>query len=109
MACAAQRSSRRTDSIENSTKIVYALLERRDAARAIRDPNAASVEEDQARKRRQATHEPRPARVLPGDLDVRHDARHEDEVERTVADNLVRDVHAVRGLRVSNPRYIHDR
>jgi methylmalonyl-CoA mutase C-terminal domain/subunit len=46
---------------------------------------------------------------FPHDLDVRGPPHHPNEVDRTVADHLIGDVHAVRGLRVAGLGDFHGR
>src|SRR5262249_11750236 len=61
------------------------------------------IEEDESRKRRETLQEVRKGRNFPGVLDVRDPARHQDEVVRTVALHLIRDVD-VAALRVLRHR-----
>src|SRR5205823_11406522 len=53
---------------------------------------AALVEDDQTREGGEPLEEARQRRLLPRQLDVRHPARDEDEIQRPFADDLVGDV-----------------
>jgi hypothetical protein len=55
-------------------------------------PGTALVEDDQPRDRRQPVQKPRVRRALPGKLDVMRHARNPDEIQSTIADNLVGNV-----------------
>ena len=63
---------------------------------------AALVEHDQPRERRQPAQEMGQPRLLPGHLHMRDEARHQDQVDRAVADHLVGDADrtALRVLRL---------
>src|SRR4030095_16297934 len=71
-------------------------------------PGPPAIEEDQARERGEAPQERRRDRPRPDVLDVQEVAD-EDEVQRPVPDGLIRDVHAVGGLRVPSFGYVHAR
>src|SRR3989442_2780118 len=78
--------------LQDRAEIVHALLERRVADIAIREPRAALVEEDHAAEGCEAPHPVAVGRVLPGEVNVRDPARHDDEIERPLADDLVGNV-----------------
>jgi hypothetical protein len=63
------------------------------------------IEEDQAREAREAFHEARELRHLPDVEEVRIE-RAEDEVERSVADDLISD-RKIGAPRVANVRWLH--
>ena len=99
----------RPDRIQDGAHIVHSLLERRNATRPIGQSDATTVEEKQAGERRQLAHEARPTRVLPEDLDVGYDLWDEDQVERTLTDDLIRDVQTVGRARIADRRNVHRR
>ena len=84
----------RADRLEHGAHIIHALLQGRQLVvrDAVGETRAALVEQDQAGERREALEEVRHRRLLPHQLDVRHPARHIDEVARPLARHLVRDV-----------------
>src|SRR6266540_2645648 len=71
---------------------------------AIGQTGAALVEQDQPRERRQPLEEPRKRGLLPCELDVRNPAVHEHQVERPVADDLIRNID-VAASRVVRPAW----
>ena len=89
-----QRSALGADRLEDRADVVHPLLEGRQlgVGDAVGEPRAALVEEDEAREGGEALEEVHHRRLLPHHLDVRDPARHIDEVARTVARDLVRDV-----------------
>ncbi len=85
----------RAGRIHDRTDVVHLQLDDRRLGTAVGEPDPAHVEQDQPRERRQPVEVPRPCRPLPHDLEVGPDPRAVHEVDRSVADHLVRDVHAV--------------
>jgi hypothetical protein len=96
----------RTCRIHDCAYIVHARLEIRDTAHAVRNSGPALVEDDQSAKGPKTAVEAREARLLPAVVDVGHEARHEDQVEGPVADDLVGDVD-VAALGVARLRSLH--
>ena len=56
------------------------------------ETGTALVEADEPRERSQAVEQASHGRVLPVDLEMREEPGHEDEVERAISADLVRDV-----------------
>ena len=92
---AAQRCAFGTDRIHHRAHVVHALFECRQLIDrdAIGKACAAFVKKNQTRKRGESQQEAREARLAPEVFEVRNPAHHKDEIERRVADHLVRDVH----------------
>lgn len=91
-------------SVHHGADIVALQLEHRRLRTAVREPDPAHVEQDQARERRQAFEEAGPRGVIPHHVDVRPDAGGVGEVDRPVTDDLVGDRCSVRTLRVAGLR-----
>lgn len=77
--------------VHDRTQVVHACLERRDARHAIRQSGPALVEDDEAAERHDRAIEVGQRGLFPAVLHVRYEAWGEDEVERPVPDDLVRD------------------
>jgi hypothetical protein len=73
----------------------------------VREPRPSSIEQDQSGEPGEPHGEPRHLGPLPYLLDVEDEPGHEDEVARTLAQDLVGDVDPVGGLRVAGPRHVH--
>ena len=86
----------RADRVHNHLQVVDAPLQYRYVGDAVRQAGAALVEEDQPRERREPLEEVRGRGLFPPELDVRDEARDEDEIAPCVAERLVRDVDVVR-------------
>ena len=100
LGTAEQRCPLRAGGVHHGEDVVHHLLVGADLEDPVGEPRAAPVEDDQARERRDPVEERlvrRPPLVL---LEVRHVARREDEIDRPVAEHLVRDVELA-ALRVS--------
>jgi len=84
----------RSDRFENGPDVIHALLERRQLVvpEPVGESGTALVEENQARERAEPVEEMRHPGVFPHCLDVRHPAGHEDEIDRAVSHDLIRDV-----------------
>ena len=80
------------DRVHHGTDVVHACLEVRQPDVAVRQPGATLVEPDQSSEGPEPLVQPSGRRELPVDLEVREEAVDQDEVERTVARDLVRDV-----------------
>ena len=86
------RGSLRACGIHDRPQVVHPRLERRNAVHRVGHPGAPLVEDDETRERRQPAAEVAVPRRLPTELHVRDITGHEDDVERTVARDLVGDV-----------------
>ena len=98
--------SLRPGSVHHGANVVHPLLERRHAVDLVGQAGASLIEDDRSGKAREPPPPRRHARLLPLVLDVRSRARHDDEVERALAEHLVGDGDLVR-VRVSRLRDIH--
>ena len=85
-------------------QVAHRLLQARRVAGPVGKPLAALVEDDQPREGGQAAQKARRRRILPQQLDVGDEARHQDQVERTFAVHLVGDVDSV-GVGVAGERF----
>ena len=99
---AEERGALRAGGVHHRADVVHPLFVRRQlrVGHAIGEARAALVENDQTREGGQPLEEARPRRLLPRQLDVRHPAGDEDQIQRPFADDLVGDVD-VAALRVS--------
>jgi hypothetical protein len=77
--------------VHDGAHVVHALLERRDAPEPVGEPGAALVEQDEPAEAREPGQEMRQRRIVPGEVDVRDEPRHEDEIERPLAQHLIGD------------------
>ena len=98
--CAHDHGTLRADGVHDDLEVVYPALKHRDLADAVGEAGATLVEQDHTRERREPIEEARRRGLLPPVLDIRHEARHEEEIAWPIAHRLVRDVDAV-GLRVA--------
>jgi len=89
---AEQRCPLGSGRVHHGSEVVDLLLEARRVRRAVRAAGVAAIEHDQSREGREALEEARGRRLLPVELDVRDPRRLVDQIERPVADDLVRDV-----------------
>src|SRR5690349_23189328 len=82
------------DCVENGSDVVDALLHRRHRVGldAIREADAALVEDNQTAERCQPLEEPADERALPMQVEMRDPPGHVDEVELAVTEHLVGDV-----------------
>ena len=78
--------------VHHRTQIVHAHVETREFADAIGSAGTSLVEGDDARVARKARQEASEVGLVPVVLDVRHEARHQNKVDRTVAERLVGNV-----------------
>ena len=78
-------------SVEHGADVVHHLLEGAERQDPVREARASPVEQDQARERGKAVEHVRVGRPPPVLLEVREVARGPEEVDRAVADHLVRD------------------
>ena len=93
----------RSDGVHHGAHVVHARLEvgKPVLRHPIGEADAALVEQDQPRERREAFEEPGEAGGVPHRLDVRDPPHHEDHVDGSVAHHLIGDVDPVGGLRVA--------
>jgi hypothetical protein len=100
-----ERRAFRSDRVQHCSHVVYPFLERREllVRHAVGEAGAAFVEEDEPREGGEPLEEVRHGRVVPHELDVRDPTGHVDEVARSLADDLVGNVH-VAALRVAGLR-----
>ncbi len=89
------------DCVHDGADVVHPRLEVVDSAVAVGEPRASLVEADEPRERRQPLEEGGVPRLFPVELEVAGKPGHEDEVERPVACDLVRD-RDIAALRVAN-------
>ena len=91
---AAEGGAPGADGVHHRPDVVHALLERGQAIEwyAIGQSRAAFVEEDEARERREAAQESGERRLGPEILEMRDPAHDEDQVQRSITENLVGDV-----------------
>jgi hypothetical protein len=78
--------------VHHGAYVVHSVFEWRRRGNRVGKPRAPLVEQDQPRERGKPVEEAGDPRVSPLQVQVRDEARHEDEVERPIADDLVRDV-----------------
>ena len=97
----------RADGVEDRANVVHARLKRTEVTRPIREPDAAFIEQNQPRKRRQLTKETCRKRVLPEPNQIA-ELRHKDEIDRAVAEHLIRDRN-IATPRVRDRRDLHRR
>jgi hypothetical protein len=83
----AKSGSVETDSVHHGADVIHPLLERRECSLrdTIRQPGAPLIEEDEPREGSKSSKEAGERWIFPEVLDVRDEARDEDEVHRTVA------------------------
>jgi len=105
---AEQRGALAADRVHHGAHVVHAHFDGRQVRDidAIRQPRAALVEEDEPAERRKVAERSGLPGLFPHQLDVRHEARHVDEIERPIADDLVRDAQ-VAALRILGLRNVH--
>ena len=75
------------------------------ATDAIGQPRAALVEQDHSRELRETAQEPGEARLGPEALEVRHPPHDEHEVDRSLAEHLIGDVHVAAACVVGRGRF----
>jgi len=103
-----QRRAFRADGVHHRADVVHPLFERWQLIERhrVREPRSSLVEDDQPRERRESLQEARVIGLVPHELDIRDPARHVHEVERSLADHLVRDAD-VAAARVPGLRTLH--
>ena len=82
----------RSDSIHHRAHVVHSDLEARHVRDTVGQAGAALVKKNKTRERGEPLEEPGEVRLFPGNLDVRDEARHKNEVTRSFANHLVGDV-----------------
>jgi hypothetical protein len=75
--------------VEHGAQVRHTLLERRYRRHGIGQPGAGLVVHDHPRERRKALVEARDLGVAPLYVDVRDEARDDDEVDRAITEDLV--------------------
>src|SRR5437016_5450939 len=85
------RGRARVGGIHYGADVVHPLFHAWNCRYRIGEACASLVEEDEARERGEAGKKPRVAWLFPRDLHVRDEAGHHHQVDRTVADDLMRD------------------
>ena len=98
--------------VHHRAHIVHARFETGQVVRVdtVGKTRAALVEQDQPRERRKPLQEPAVAFVFPVQVEIGNEARHEDEIERSLAYHLVGDPHvAARAYRVSGSATVSPR
>jgi hypothetical protein len=89
---AQDRGGLASNRVHHGTDIVHARLEVRQPNVAVRQPGATLVEPDQSGEGPEPVVQPRGRGELPVDLEMREEAMDQDEIERTVARDLIGDV-----------------
>ena len=79
----------RADGIHDRANVVHPRLQIRYAVHPIGKPGSALVEDDQTAERRKSTVEVLQRRLFPAVLDIRDEARREDEVKGPITKNLI--------------------
>ena len=100
---------RRSGGVHHGADVIALQLEHGGLGPSVGESHTPHVEEDQPGELRQTLKEVGPSRLLPHQLHVRPDAARVDEVDRTVADHLVRDGGSIRRLRVAGLGDLHGR
>jgi hypothetical protein len=93
----------RTDFVHDRANVVHPLLERGDAVCSVGQALASLVERDNAGKRGKTAQEPRISNHFMHELDVRNEARDQDDIDGAVPHCLISDVE-VAALRVACDR-----
>ncbi len=105
---AEQSSALRPDRVHDGANVVHPGLQRRRAAHPVGHAGSALVEANQPARGRQPLEERDKTLHPPGDLDVSDEPGNEDEIERSSARHLVRDVD-IPALRVMGLGHFHER
>jgi hypothetical protein len=100
---AEQRGPLDPDRVHDRPQVVHALVKARELADPVREAGAALVEHHDPREAREAKEPAGEVRLVPLVLEVRHEAGGIDQVDRTVAEDLIGDVN-VAALGVSGSR-----
>ena len=80
--------------IHGGREVRGCCLHRRRCAHAIGQADAAAIEQDEAAHLRERRKDAAAARLVPDALDMRHEARHHDDIWRPAADDLIGDMQA---------------
>ena len=78
--------------VHDGAHVVHTRLEVGEIGRPIRQPGAALVEPDEPAHAAEALEELRRARILPIELEMRDESRHEHDVDRPASSDFERDV-----------------
>ncbi len=90
-----QRCPFRPSGVHDRAQVLHPVLERRRPLNRIRHAEAAAIEEDQSAEGGQPTKAVRNGGILPRHLDMRDIPEDRDQVERTIAHDLIGDVEVV--------------
>jgi hypothetical protein len=96
----------RADSVEHSSHVVHARLQRRCAGDRVGHARSTLVEPNQPREGREPVDELSKTGELPIELDMTHERWHPHEIEGTLAGDLIREVN-VSALRVPRAASVH--
>src|SRR3954453_9173060 len=102
-----QRSLFHACPVHDRAYLVHALFQGRYVCDRIRHTRAGLVVEGETAERGEAPKEVRDPGVRPREVQVRDEARTEDEYTRTAAEHLVGDADSVRARRVTRLRRLH--
>ena len=95
------------DGVDHGSDVIDLLLQRRRPSETAGHPVPAPVEQDQPSERREPSLKRPEERHLPADLDVRRVRRHEHDVKRTAARDLIRDLR-ISAAHMTRLRNVHD-
>src|SRR5262249_35393432 len=87
------------DRLQDGTDVIDALLQGRDGRRPVGQPRSTPVEANEPAERAHPLEQPHPVGTLPGEVEMQNRSGRPEEVQRTIADDLVGDVD-VAALRV---------
>jgi hypothetical protein len=90
-----QRRAFAPDLVQDCLNVVHALLKGEDLRASIRHAGAPLIEQDDAAERAEAPEKCTVVGRLPDRVNVRNKAGNEQQVERTLAENLIGDMNVV--------------
>ena len=96
----------RADSIHYGAHIVHPLFQCRHVADPVRQTGAALIEHDQTSESGEPGLEMHESWFVPIMIEIRYEARHPNEVERSIPDDLIGDPH-IAAPRVLSPHRRH--
>ena len=88
-----QGRSFRSHRVQDRMHIFHALLKWRNANHRVRQARAPLVVENQPAHRRKTPHERGAERISPAKIEMRHESGHHQDVDGTITNDLVRNVH----------------
>ena len=107
LGIAEQRGTLRADGVHDSAHVVHSRLQIGKSSGPVGEPRSSLVEANQPRERRESAEKMRRASLVPVVLEMRNEPRHQHQVARPVADNLIGDIHPpalrVPSLRMHQP------